>query len=221
MLNDQNIKDYFNGRLAAEAKREKTWRYLTKYYFNKKIKSTDLIVEIGAGWCDFINNITCERRYASDIWDGVLTNADSNVKAYVSDASDFAFLKEEKADVIFASNIFEHLSRDKLDEVIDSILINLNNSGKLIVLQPNFRLNPGRYFDDYTHVSIWTDVSMCAYLEAKGMKIQTCKPKFLPLTVKSKFPVFGFLIKLYLIFPIKFQAGQMLIIATKNHPLQS
>jgi len=216
MLNDQNVKCYFNNRLAQDRKRKSTWKYLVKYYFNNQVKRTDSIVEIGAGWCDFINNVECSQKYATDIWPGVIENADYNVKAYVKDAADFSFLEDKKVDVVFASNLLEHLAKDKVDQVIKAALEVLNPNGKLILLQPNFRLNPGRYFDDYTHISIWTDISLCSYLESKGMAIQTNIPKFLPLTVKSRFPVLGFLIKIYLMSPIKFKPGQMLVIAQKN-----
>lgn len=213
MLNNRNVSEYFSSFLKEDKKRSTVWKYLYKYYFYKHIKLTDVVVEIGAGWCDFINQIVCKEKYASDIWPGVKKHANVDVNVFVTDAVDLSFLNNKKADVIIASNLLEHLTKSKVDEVINAILGTLSDDGKLVILQPNFRLNPSRYFDDYTHISIWSDISLRAYLEAKGFTITTYRPKFLPLTVKTKFPVFGFLIWIYLNFPFKFRPGQMLLIA--------
>ena len=84
----------------------------------------------------------------------------------------------------------------------------------LILLQPNFRLNPGGYFDDYTHVAIYTDRSLADYLRSVGWRIVQVFPRFLPLTLNSKGSALTFLVPWYLRSPIKPLAGQMLLIAT-------
>ncbi|MDA0205972.1 MAG: hypothetical protein O2795_11585 [Acidobacteria bacterium] len=50
----------------------------------------------------------------------------------------------------------------------------LKPGGRLICVQPNFRLEPRRYFDDYTHKQIYTDVSFRDFLEANGLKVIHC-----------------------------------------------
>ena len=62
------------------------------------------------------------------------------------------------------------------------------------MIQPNFRLAPRRYFDDYTHRTIFTDVSLCDWLEAAGFNIVKAIPRFLPLTVKSPGGSLSFLV---------------------------
>ena len=39
---------------------------------------------------------------------------------------------------------------------------------RLILVQPNFRCNPGEYFDDFTDVSIFTDCSLADGLTSEG-----------------------------------------------------
>ena len=90
----------------------------------------------------------------------------------------------------------------------------LRPGGRLILLQPNFRLNPGSYFDDYTHVAIYTDRSLPDYLVSQGWRIVRKYPRFLPLTMKSKGSALTFLVPWYLRSPVKPLAGQMLVIAT-------
>ena len=83
----------------------------------------------------------------------------------------------------------------------------------LSIIQPNYRLSYKEYFDDYTHISIWSDKSLADFLVAQGFKIHKVIPGFLPLSVKSRLPVNSYLIRLYLKAPIKPFAKQMLIMA--------
>jgi hypothetical protein len=82
-----------------------------------------------------------------------------------------------------------------------------------MLLQPNFRLNPGAYFDDYTHVAIFTDRSLADYLAASGWTLSHVQAKFLPLTMKSTASRLTFLVPIYLRSPVKPMAGQMLVVA--------
>jgi hypothetical protein len=67
------------------------------------------------------------------------------------------------------------------------------------------------YFDDYTHVSVFSHVSLADFLRVNGFDLLEIRPRFLPLTVKSRLPVLPWLIKAYLASPIKPMAKQMLI----------
>ena len=89
----------------------------------------------------------------------------------------------------------------------------LRPGGRLILMQPNFRLNPGRYFDDFTHVAIFTDQSLSDYLASLGWRIEVRQARFLPLTLKSRASGLAFLVPWYLRSPIKPLAGQMLVVA--------
>jgi ubiquinone/menaquinone biosynthesis C-methylase UbiE len=216
MQNQGNVEKYFQTRLKSDKKRTKTWQALIEFYFQGLIKESDTVLEVGAGWCDFINGIKCQRKIAVDIWPGVKENASKEVETYVSDAKNLDFIKDRSVDVIFASNFLEHISREDTEQFVKHVKRILNNQGQLILLQPNYRLNPARYFDDFTHISIWSDTSLATYLVSEDFKLRTLKPKFLPLSMKSRLPVFKFLIRLYLYSPIKIFAGQMLIISVPN-----
>ena len=84
----------------------------------------------------------------------------------------------------------------------------------MVILQPNFRYAFREYFDDFTHKTIYTDVGLADYLRAQGLEVTLVKPKFLPLSIKSRFPVSSLLIRAYLLSPFKYQGKQMLISAT-------
>ena len=87
----------------------------------------------------------------------------------------------------------------------------LSPRGTLNIIQPNYRYAYREYFDDYTHIAIYSDVSLCDVLRVSGFDIVDVKPRFLPLSIKSGLPVHESLIRAYLASPIKPMGKQMLI----------
>jgi 2-polyprenyl-3-methyl-5-hydroxy-6-metoxy-1,4-benzoquinol methylase len=214
-VNEQAKKatEYFDARLIENSKRKKTWEALCKYYFNKYSSSDSRILELGAGYCYFINSINGKEKYAVDIWSEFSKYASPGVTTFTADADQISTIfVGKKFDVVFASNLFEHLEKTKVSLIVEQIRNLLEpKTGILLLVQPNYRLNPGRYFDDYTHVSVWTDVSIQEFLRSQGFSTEKIIPNFLPLTINSRFPIFNPLIWLYLKSPIKPKAGQMFI----------
>jgi hypothetical protein len=64
-------------------------------------------------------------------------------------------------------------------------------------------------------VSIYTENSLSDFLTVNGFQVIRCVPRFLPFTIKSRWPVAPFLIRLYLASPFKPLAKQMLISAIR------
>lgn len=207
------VDAYFDSRLAYDKKRVVLWNTLCEHFFQKLLPSNASVLELGAGWCDFINTIEADEKTAVDIWDGIEKHANSDVRTIIGSATDLDGVPSESIDMVFASNLFEHLTQAQIIEILTQTSRILKKTGRIVLVQPNFRTSYKRYFDDYTHVSIWTDTGMTTFLEANGFQIEQVQAKFLPLTVKSKLPTSSLLIRLYLRLPIKPLAGQMLIVA--------
>jgi Lon protease-like protein len=87
----------------------------------------------------------------------------------------------------------------------------LKNGGTLTIVGPNYRFCYDEYFDDYTHISVFSDRSLADFVEAHGFKVVDTVPRFMPLTIKSRLPVSDLLIRLYLMSPIKPLGKQMLL----------
>jgi len=94
---------------------------------------------------------------------------------------------------------------------MDLVHRSLKPGGIFLCLQPNFRLAWKRYFDDFTHRTIFTDVSLADLGRSRGFVVAGVNARFLPLTMKSSASRLTFLVPLYLRSPIKPLAGQMLI----------
>jgi hypothetical protein len=88
--------------------------------------------------------------------------------------------------------------------------------GRLSLVQPNFRVAPHVYFDDYTHRTVFSDVSLCDWLRASGFRVVECVPRFMPFTVKSRLGGLTFLVPLYLRSPWRPFAGQMFVVAERE-----
>jgi len=203
---------YFETRLAQDPNREKVWRHLCDH-LSRYVRPDAEVLELGAGWCDFSNFIKARRVVAMDLDATVVRAAAPHVEAEVGDCTDLSRFDEDSFDVVFASNLLEHLDREQSARLLAGAARVLRPGGRLILMQPNFRLNPGRYFDDFTHVSVFTDQSLSDYLASLGWSIEVRQARFMPLTLKSRGSGLSFLVPWYLRSPIKPLAGQMLIVA--------
>lgn len=212
---------YFRTRLAPNKHRSAVWKHLCAY-LQRWITADSDVLELGAGWCDFANTITARRVVAMDVDTTVRRAAAEHVQAEVGDCTDLSRFDSGSFDVVFASNLLEHLERPATALLLAESARVLRPGGILMLLQPNFRLNPGGYFDDYTHVAIYTDRSMADYLRSEDWRMIATFPRFLPLTMNSKGSALTFLVPWYLRSPLKPLAGQMLLIATPddNRPEQ-
>jgi len=205
---------YFNTRFSYDKRREIVWKVICKF-LERYIDINDVVVDIGAGYCDFINNIKAKEKYAVDLYDDFRYYANSDIKTFVGDCTNLYFFEANFFDVFFSSNLLEHLTLQQIMQTLKEFNRVLKQNGKLILLLPNFKYCYKKFYDDYTHITPLTEYSICDILKTQGFEILRVFPKFLPFSLKSKFPVSTFLVKLYLVLPIKLFAGQMLIIAKK------
>jgi SAM-dependent methyltransferase len=209
-------RSYFTTRFVSDPKRDALWRHLTAY-LAQFIPPGAAVLELGAGYCHFINRVPASRRVAVDMGPQINDAASPGVEVHQTGA--LTFLQQAQAeqfDFILASNLFEHFEWGELNALIPLVLRILRPGGRLALIQPNFRLAPRRYFDDYTHRTIFTDVSLRDWLESAGFDIVTEIPRFLPLTVKSRLGAFTFLTPLYLKLPWRPLAGQMFVLAERS-----
>ncbi|MBV9687286.1 MAG: class I SAM-dependent methyltransferase [Alphaproteobacteria bacterium] len=207
MANDE----YFHTRLLPDPRREILWRTLYRHYFSRLIAETDCVLELGAGYGHFINQVAAKKAVALDRWNGFAEYLRPGIEARIGDVTDLSFLASSSIDFVFASNLFEHISQAEFGSVLRQLRRVLTPGGTLNILQPNYYYSYREYFDDYTHCAVYSHVSICDFLNAHGFRILECRPRFLPLTVKSGLPVSPFLIYLYLNSPWKPFGKQMFV----------
>lgn len=206
---------YYKSRYVWNNDRPIVWREIVRY-LGKFISKEATVLDLGAGYCDFINNVICRKKIALDYSVDFKQYALPDVETIQSSVINMGLIADRSVDLVFASNLFEHLSDEELSLTIGEIKRILKKEGRLILMQPNYRLAYKTYFDDPTHKKVFSHVSLEAFLISHGFIIELAKPKFLPFSLKSRpslIPVFPWLIRAYINSPIKPLAGQMLFVA--------
>jgi SAM-dependent methyltransferase len=204
---------YHQSRLTADPKRDLVWKALWRYHFSRLVRPDDCVLDLGCGYGSFINQVVARRRIALDMWEDFPPYMAEGVEAMIGGVTELDFLPERGVDFAFASNLFEHIPQADFARVLNALRAKLSARGTLNILQPNYRYASKEYFDDYTHVSVYSHISLADFLTAHGYEVLTVAPRFLPLTVKSRLPVSSWLIRAYLASPIRPLGKQMLISA--------
>src|ERR1700676_2802996 len=138
---EPDVQAIYQHRFAAnEAHRDKIWRVLTRNYFQRWIRPTDVVLDVGAGYCEFINNIQAQEKFALDLNPVTRLRANPAVKVIEQDVCQNLALDSDSIDVAFSSNFFEHLPhKDDLKHCLSEIHRVLRPGGMLIAMGPNIR----------------------------------------------------------------------------------
>ena len=196
--------------------RRGVWREIVKCV-QKDAGEVHTLLELGTGYCDFINQFPARRKIGYDLRSNVPQFAEAGVDIRTESAVELSGLENDSVDLVFASNFMEHLCREEHDVLLPRISDVLSHSGRLILIQPNYRLNPEHYFDDETHQTIFSDENITPFLEGYSFRVLKLIPGFLPFSMKSRLPKWPFLVRLYLNSPLKPLAGQMYVVSVKGN----
>jgi len=204
-------KNYHKSRFTYDPGRKEVWRAIIEY-LQPYIHADATILDLGTGYGDFINGIQARKKYALDIGPDVREYIDKDVTFINKPSYDLVDIPQNSLDIVFSSNLFEHLDREEFSKTVHAIVERLKPGGKLILIVPNFKYAYKDYFDDYTHKTIYTHVSLADAMAEYGFKAIKVIPKFLPLTLKSHLPKSYILTKAYLRAPVSPLGKQMLLI---------
>lgn len=205
---------YYEVTYQDLGERDGVWRALAAY-LRRYVPREAVVLDLGAGYCGFINHIRARERHALDHSGEVAHRAGPGVTAHVGDVSDLSAFATGSIDVVFASNLLEHLDDDPLAATLSEVSRVLRKGGRFIVMQPNFALAWRNYFDDFTHRRIFTHISLRDVLRTQGFEVKVIKKRFTPYSMRSRIPTHPWLVALYLRSPVKPFAGQMLLVGEK------
>ncbi len=219
MTREDHQAAIYGRRFAGiERRRLGVWRVLGQRYFQRWIKSSDAVLDLGAGYCEFINSISAAQKYALDSNPSTSIKAASDVKVLSQAACTPWSLLDNSIDVVFTSNFFEHLpTREALARCLAEAHRVLRPQGLLIALGPNIRFCYDVYWDFVDHHLPLSDRSLIEAMEIAGFQEELVKPRFLPFTMSGRVPPQAWLVRLYLQVPLaqRFWGKQFLIIARK------
>ena len=209
-------QEYFETRLKRDPNETKVWKaivdHLQSNYFNKTIETS---LDLGCGYGDFSRHIQANKRIAIDLED-VSAYQSEKVEFKQCSVSDLRNQLNEQVDLVFSSNLLEHLSREAGHELFEDIKATLKPNGLLVLLQPNFRFCFRNYFDDYTHQTIYTDQGLSGMVESHGFQLKVVRPRYLPFSMRGNLlPKTYWLTRLYLELGSPILGAQMLVVASK------
>lgn len=219
MTHHPHLEAIYSRRFAGkDAQRNQVWQVLTRHYFQRWIKPADAVLDLGAGFREFINNIQAARKYALDLNPVTPLKAASDVVVVSEDVTKPWSAASESVNVVFSSNFFEHLpTKQDFKHCLSEIYRVLCSQGLLIALGPNIRFGYDVYWDFFDHYLPLSDRSVVEAAELAGLCTELVVPRFLPFTMQGKLPSWRALVRLYLSFPLaqRILGKQFLVVMRK------
>ena len=133
-------KEYRERFATLEAYRNSVWSVLCDDYFSRFIDPGFNVLDLGAGWGEFINNIKATKKYAMDLNPDTEKQLSDEVSFLHQDCSEKWQLPDESLDLVFTSNFFEHLpDKESIEKSISEASRCLKKGGMIVCLGPNIR----------------------------------------------------------------------------------
>jgi SAM-dependent methyltransferase len=196
------------------SRRAGIWREIACYVL-ADAPGAESVLELGAGYCDFINNVEAKTRIAFDLNPEMAKFAAPGVDLRVGDCRGLPGIGDGAVDVVFASNFLEHFSMEEAGALIRDVRRVLRPGGHLLLIQPNYLRNPVHYWDDPTHRTAFHHRNLPGLLEKNGLRVRRMLPGLLPFSMKSRLPKIPLLVRWYLRLPIRPLAAQMYAVAER------
>ena len=195
------------------------WRPICNY-LQRYVHPGGVTLDLGAGFCHFINNIRSREKIALDVnAESLRRYADKDVRLVVASGVDLSALPSASIDTVFASNVYEHFqSHEQVAASFAEVHRILRPGATFIILQPNFAYCWRHYFDFFDHRLSFTHLGIVEGLLMCDFEITEVVARFLPFTSKSKLPSAPWLVWLYLRVRLAWHilGGQMLIVVRKH-----
>lgn len=200
--------------------RNKVWTVLIRDFFQKYIRRDGAVLDLGAGYGEFINNISCGAKYAMDLNLDTAQKVNVDVTVLAQDCSEPWPLRDSSLDVVFTSNFFEHLPDvQTLARTLTEVRRCLKYDGMLIAMGPNVTYAGNAYWDVVDHRLALSEQSLVKTLVSQGFSIQKYIARFLPFTMSEGLQYPTFFVAAYLRFPLAWRifGKQFLVIGRKEN----
>jgi len=216
---EEALQKLYQARFSqAERYRGAVWRIICRRVFSRYVPKSSKVLDLGAGWGEFITNIEADRKYAMDLNPETGNRLPGEVRFLHQDCSLPWPLESGTLDVVFTSNFLEHLpNKQSVEETVSQAYRCLRGGGSFICMGPNIRYLPGSYWDYWDHQIPLTDHSCAELLRSIGFTVERSMARFLPYSMSRGNRPPLFLVDLYLRLPVLWPlfGRQFLIIARK------
>jgi SAM-dependent methyltransferase len=218
--NEDDMRRIYRRRFKGQLEyRSRVWKVLIRNYFQQWVRSEDVVLDLGAGYGEFINHIQCGTKYAMDLNPDTAQKVNADVTVLAQDCAEPWALSDNSTDVVFTSNFFEHLpDKQALTRALGEAKRCLKPGGRLIAMGPNIKYIPGPYWDFIDHHIPLTELSLAEAVTHQGFRIEKCIGKFLPFTMASGLHYPTLFVAMYLRLPLAWRifGKQFLVIGKKG-----
>jgi SAM-dependent methyltransferase len=215
---EPELQRMYGARFAGKTGyRTQIWRVLVSY-FGQWIPSTGTVLDLGAGYCEFINNATACVKYAMDLNPDVHKREAQGVTVLQQDCSEPWPLPEGELDAVFSSNFLEHLpDKAAVRTALSNAYRCLKPGGRFIAMGPNIKYVCGAYWDFFDHYVELTELSLGEALSNCDFEIEKQVTRFLPYTMSQGRQYPAWVLRPYLAAPAAWRVfgKQFLIVAQK------
>lgn len=215
-----DLQRIYGTRFAGKTSyRDRVWKLLAPE-FGQRFACTGKVLDLGAGYCEFINNCIASERYAMDLNPEIHRRARQGVTVLQQDCAAPWPLAARELDSVFTSNFLEHLpNKDAVLTVLSNAYKSLKPGGRFIAMGPNIKYVPGAYWDFFDHYVELTELSLAEALRTCGFEIEKVIPRFLPYTMSDgrEFPLW--MLRCYLAVPAAWPLfGKQFLVVGRRAP---
>src|SRR5215475_3424127 len=108
--NRAELRETYARRFAGhEQRRKQVWQVLNRHFFERWVKPEATVLDLGAGYCEFINSVRARRKFALDLNPNTARQAEPGVQVISQDITERWAVEPASVDVVFTSNFLEHL----------------------------------------------------------------------------------------------------------------
>jgi hypothetical protein len=220
-MDQKKISNLYNIRYRESilSRKANIWRIIVSGFYQRFIKDTDIVMDVASGHGEFINNINCRKKIAVDLKDDGDKYLNPGIEFHNISALQISEICTHKVDVVFVSNFLEHLpDRKTLLNFFAQVDEVLSSNGKFMIVGPNLRYLPGKYWDYFDHYLGLTHFTLVEALELSGFQVEICIDKFLPHSDKGDKLPNPFFAWLYLKLPFiwRYFGKQFFVLARKR-----
>ncbi|MEE6176560.1 glycosyltransferase [Mycobacterium sp. 050134] len=195
-----DLQQLYRNRFGhAKESRSAIWAVLVRDFFQAWIRRSDTVVDLGCGYGEFLNQVIAARRIGVDLNPDSEGMLEPGIEFHRRRVDHLGFLDDESVDVVFTSNLLEHLqSKEEVERTVAEARRVLKPGGHLIAMGPNIRFVDGDYWDFWDHTVPISDRSLIELLVSCDFEVVNSFDRFLPYTSSSPLPQAPILVQLYL-----------------------
>lgn len=195
-----DLQQLYRNRFGHDLEaRSEIWSVLVRDFFQAWVRRSDTVVDLGCGYGEFLNHVKAARRIGVDLNPDSAGMLNPDIEFHEARADQLGFLDDGSVDVVFSSNMLEHLqSKTDVERTVAEVRRVLRPGGHFIALGPNIRFLAGAYWDFWDHSVPISDRSLTELLQINDFEVVDTHQQFLPYSTYSPLPKAPILVQMYL-----------------------